>query len=95
MEWLKKVLNFLKTQTISIAGVLADYITTQIGLTKGFIETHPQYTPINALVIFTLVNLIIAIVKCNNKWHNAAQYILSAVVWYGAINNICVLVGIL
>jgi hypothetical protein len=37
---------------ISLGGVVFDYWTTTIGLSMGFVETHPQYHPFKALAIF-------------------------------------------
>ena len=37
---------------VSLIGVLADYFTTMVGLKLGFYETHQQYHPAYALIIF-------------------------------------------
>lgn len=37
---------------ISLFGVVSDYITTTIGLSLGFYETHPEYHPLKALGLF-------------------------------------------
>jgi len=81
----------VKPFLVSITGCLADYVTTVKGLSIGFVEQHVDYTPLNALMIFTLVNLILCVSLPRSRWFNLAWLVLSALPFLGALNNICVM----
>lgn len=79
---------------ISLCGVIADYITTSTGLNLGFYETHPQYHPVLALLIFwgAVTILTIALPKKGVWWLSING--LASVSYLGAINNTLVILGI-
>jgi len=71
-------------------GILADWVTTQSGLARGFIESHVSYSPFWALVIFwgALAALHVAGIRTRYKLLIGSWSLL------GAINNILVLLGV-
>ena len=79
---------------VSLLGVVLDYLTTCIGLSRGFYETHLQYSPVLALMIFwgALSILFLALPK-EASWKNSILFIAS---WsfLGVVNNSLVLLGI-
>lgn len=79
---------------VSLVGVLSDYVTTRIGLSLGFYETHPQYHPILALLVFwgTLTMLMLTLPK-KRPW-NLSLHGLALWSFLGAVNNILVILGI-
>ena len=75
----------------SIAGVLLDYLTTNIGLGLGLRETNPLYNPVLALTIFwgmlTFLNLTL---PKKDLW-NIGKNILVLASFFAAFNNILVI----
>ena len=87
---MKRIIPFL----VSLCGVVSDYITTRIGLSLGFYETHPQYHPVLALLIFWgAITLLTATMPKKKIWMSAV-YGLAVVSFLGAINNTLVILGI-
>lgn len=87
---LRNILPFI----ISLGGVLSDYITTIIGLSLGFYETHPNYHPLWALIIFWSAILILTLTSPKSKtWYLSLNGLASAS-YLGAINNTLVILGI-
>ena len=87
---LKRVVPFI----LSLAGVLSDYATTRIGLSLGFYETHPQYHPVLALVIFWgAIALLSATLPKKGFWRLSVSG-LASTSYLGAINNILVILGL-
>ena len=87
---LKKGTPFL----ISLFGVISDYITTRIGLDLGFYETHPQYHPLNALLMFWGASIILTFtLPKNRRWLLGINGLASAS-YLGAINNLLVILGL-
>ncbi len=79
---------------ISLFGVVSDYVTTRIGLSLGFYETHPQYHPILALIIFWgSLALLVSTLPKKNFWQMSVNGFAS-VSYLGAVNNILVILGI-
>jgi hypothetical protein len=79
---------------VSFAGVVADYLTTIFGLSKGFVETHPQYSPINALIIFWLASLVLVTTMPDGKWWKRASIFVASWSFLGSINNILVILTV-
>jgi len=80
--------------TLSLIGVVADYATTQIGLARGFVETHLNYNPLSALAIFWMGCTILAIALPRGRWWDRAVLFISGWSFLGAVNNILVLLGV-
>jgi hypothetical protein len=79
---------------VSFAGVVADYLTTVFGLSKGFVETHAQYSPINALIIFWLAGLVLITTMPEGKWWKRATLFVASWSFLGSINNILVILTV-
>ena len=86
-------MNFTIPYLIVVSGVISDWVTTHIGLSRGFYETHPTYTPVNALLIFTALLLIIEFSLGNFKYKRQYQSIIACMSFLGTINNTLVLFG--
>jgi len=84
--------QFLIAEIIILIGVSGDYMTSVIGLNMGFVETHPQYSPLNAIIIFTSVNVILTILDVSWKWQ-ALRLLIAFSSWLGMINNLAWLLG--
>jgi len=79
---------------LSLGGVLSDYLTTRIGLSLGFYETHPHYNPVLALLIFWgAVALLTATLPKRRSW-NLSINGLASISYLGVINNILVILGV-
>lgn len=94
MLTMKYGLTNIQPFVISLAGIVADLITTRIGLGMGFYETHLQYQPIYALMIFwgTLTILTLALPK--GKFCATAKNVLASAAFLGSVNNTLVIFGI-
>jgi hypothetical protein len=79
---------------LSFMGVTADYLTTRIGLTRGFVETHPIYNPFYALAIFWMACTVLALALPKGRRWDSAILFISGWSFLGAVNNILVLLGI-
>jgi len=84
--------QFLIAETIILIGVSGDYTTSVIGLNMGFVETHPQYSPLNAIIIYTAVNTILTILDDSWRWQ-ALRLLIASSSWLGMINNLTWLLG--
>ena len=84
------VLPFL----ISLAGIIADYLTTRIGLNLGFYETHLQYQPTYALIIFWSALTLLTLTLPKDKFWGMMKNALASVTFLGFINNTLVIFGI-
>ncbi len=77
---------------ISAIGVVLDALTTMIGLSEGFHETHPNYNPLLALLIFWS---LIGVTKLlpRSRFVRVFTLVLSVSPFIGAINNSLVIIG--
>ena len=79
---------------VSLSGILLDYWTTCVGLSMGFIETHPEYHPLKALAIFWgAIAVLTATLPKTRKWMISINA-LGSLSYLGAINNILVILGV-
>ena len=79
---------------VSLGGVVSDYITTRIGLSMGFYETHSQYHPVSALLIFWGALTVLALTLPRKKSWNLCLHGLALASYLGAVNNILVILGV-
>ena len=77
-----------------LIGSLFDYITTQVGLGIGYIETHPNYSPLFSIMIFTMAISVLSLVLPNSRNYRASIIILSVFSFLGAVNNTLVILGL-
>jgi len=79
---------------IALLGVVSDWITTQVGLSMGYYETHLMYNPILALAIFwTAIIFLLTVLPKGRRW-NYAIYFLASWSFLGAVNNTLVIMGV-
>ena len=81
---------------ISLCGILSDYTTTFYALNfhTGFYETHPQYSPIWAILIFWGAITILTLMLPKKRPWNLCIIGLASTSFIGAINNLLVLFGL-
>jgi len=79
---------------LALGGVVSDYITTNIGLGIGFYETHPQYHPVWALLIFWGALAVLTLTLPRKKPWNLSIHGLALTSYLGAINNTLVILGL-
>ena len=76
---------------VSLGGVLLDYVTTTIGLSLGFRETHPHYSPVYALLIFWGCLTILHLTLPKAWVWRLNIHIIAFLSYLGAVNNLLVL----
>ena len=79
---------------IATTGILLDALTTVIGLSKGFHETHPSYSPLWAFLIFWSLIAMTRLLPRTRLVH-IFTLILSAAPFLGAVNNSLIITGVL
>ena len=81
---------------ISLCGILLDYTTTFYALNfhTCFYETHPQYNPVWALLIFWSAITLLTLTLPKKKPWNLCIIGLASASFIGAINNLLVLLGL-
>jgi len=81
---------------IALGGVLSDYATTTYALNycTGLYETHPQYSPVWALLIFWGAITVLTLTLPKKKPWNISINGLASASYLGAINNILVILGL-
>ena len=77
-----------------VLGVVFDWTTTQIGLSRGFYETHSVYTPLNAFAIFMAALIFLDLLLGDFPFKRQYQSVIACMSFLGAINNILVLLGV-
>jgi hypothetical protein len=80
---------------IAFVGVFADYITTTIGLQRGFVETNLQYHPVLALTMFWGSLLLLTITTQRTRACELGKTLFASTSLLGATNNILVLTGMI
>ncbi len=79
---------------VSFGGIILDYMTTTIGLGMGFYETHPAYSPLNALVIFwSAIGFLLFVLPKEKTWR-ASINLVAVMSYLGAFNNTLVIMGV-
>jgi len=79
---------------LALGGVISDYTTTVIGLSLGFYETHPNYHPVYALLIFWGAIAILTVTSPRKKPWTLGINGLALASYLGAVNNILVILGL-
>ncbi|MFH0749284.1 MAG: hypothetical protein V1915_05165 [Candidatus Bathyarchaeota archaeon] len=76
---------------ISLIGVLADYVTTTVGLNLGFYETHPQYHPAWALLIFWGCLTVLTLTFPKRRFWEMTKNAIASASFLGSVNNTLVI----
>jgi len=81
---------------IALGGILSDYATTTYALNfcTGLYETHPQYSPVWALLIFWGALALLTLTLPKKKPWTLSINSLALASYIGAVNNILVILGI-
>lgn len=79
---------------IAFLGIFLDWTTTQIGLSRGFYETHLAYTPANASIIFLAALITLEVLLRDFPHKRPYQGIMACLSLLGAVNNTLVLLGV-
>jgi len=89
-----KIFRISLAELNALAAISLDYLTTQIGLARGFLETHAAYSPLNATTIFSCCILFLGLLLPRPRGWTWSLLLFSCLSWLGALNNILVLTGI-
>ena len=79
---------------VSLIGVLADYFTTTVGLNLGLYETHPQYHPALALLIFWGCLTALTLTFPKRRFWEMTKNVIASASFIGSVNNTLVILGI-
>lgn len=79
---------------LAVLGIVSDWVTTQIGLSRGFYETHDTYSPLWAFLIFVGVLAFLDVVLGDFKYKQVGMSAIACICFLGAANNILVLTGV-
>jgi hypothetical protein len=81
---------------LALGGVVSDFATTTVGLNfcTGLCETHPQYSPVWALLFFwTAITVLTLALPRKKPWSLGIDGI-ALMSYIGTINNILVILGL-
>lgn len=78
---------------ISLVGVIADYLTTRIGLSLGFCEANLQYQPVYALMFFWSSLTLLTLILPKGKFCGMTKNAVALATFLGSINNTLVIFG--
>jgi len=90
---LEAIMRMLPAYLIAIVGSVADYVTTWIGLRMGYVETHPQYSPLASITIFTIAITVLGFALPSSPRWRLCVIFLSTWSFLGAVNNTLVILG--
>lgn len=81
---------------IGLFAVVADFISTQIALNRGYIEIHLNYSLINALIFILPITFLMDLIltKYAPRIFRYTTYIVSCLYLIGFINNSLVMLGV-
>jgi len=81
---------------LALGGGVSDYVTTTIALTMctGLYETHPQYSPVWALLIFWGAIAVLTLALPKEKPWTLSINALALASYIGAVNNTLVILGL-
>jgi len=78
---------------VSIMGCSSDYVTSLIGLSRGFYEAHPNYSPITALSLFLGISCL-SLLPIKNRLFKLSILAIVSSSFIGAVSNSLLLMGI-
>lgn len=82
---------------ISVTGCLLDWISTQVGLFLGYVETHLTYSLINALFFWVFICFALEMgyrIVGMPGWFLNVAILISTVSFIGFVNNTLVIIGV-
>jgi hypothetical protein len=86
--------SFAPPFLFTLGGIILDYESTTIGLSIGFIETHPQYHPVWALLYFWGAMVVFTLLIPKRKICKFSLYGFTLFSYLGVLNNILVILGL-
>ena len=92
--YVRPTLKRLIPLIVSLGGVVSDYLTTRVGLGLGFYETHPQYHPVLALLIFWGAITVLTLLLPKEKPWTISIHGLAVWSFLGTVNNVLVILGV-
>ena len=93
-EMVAHIKNSYLPYALSLGFILLDYSTMRIGLSMGFSEIHPAYSPLNALLIFWGSITLLTLSLPKTRFWRISIVAFSLISCLGAVNNILVLAGL-
>ncbi len=79
---------------LSSLGSVGDFVTTSLGLSRGFVETHASYNPIYSIMIFWGAIIILQLTLPREKAWSKSIILVSSLSFLGLVNNSLVLLGV-
>jgi len=90
----RHIVGSIQPFLISLTGIITDHITTNIGLGLGFYETHPQYHPAIALIVFWSGLTLLTKTLPQKRLCNILKNIIASIAFLGTMNNTLVILGV-
>ena len=93
-KMLSKTTGEVRPYLISLVGVVSDYLTTTIGLGRGFYETNASYNPFFALTIFWGCLAVFTLALPKTRIWSISKNMLASISFLGAVNNTLVILNV-
>jgi hypothetical protein len=78
---------------LACGGVVADYLSTRIGLRMGFVEAHLHYHPLYGLTFFLSLIAVLTILLPRKQRFRLVTLGVAFLSYLGIINNTLVILG--
>jgi len=79
---------------IAALGVALDFVSTQVGLARGFLEMNLLYSPVYSLTIFWALLTVATFGLPRRNLRRIFIFALAGLSFVGVFNNISVITGI-
>ena len=79
---------------IAVLGVASDFVSTQVGLARGFLETHLLYSPVYSLAIFWALLTVATIGLPRGNLRRMLIFAIALLSFVGVFNNVSIITGI-
>jgi len=80
---------------ITAFGIVADYLSSQIGLHLGGVELNSQYSPLKAASFYFILLPLVGLLLRKSKYRNRVMMAISLFSLFGVINNTLVIYKLL
>jgi hypothetical protein len=79
---------------IAVLGVASDFVSTQVGLARGFLEMHLLYSPVYSLTIFWALLTVATLGLPRGNLRRMLIFAIALLSFVGVFNNVSILTGI-
>ena len=87
-------MSFLIPFILTFLGVVLDYVTTEMGLSRGFVEINPNVSFINLFLSVTALLFFVYYAIPDFKYKLHYMVFISAFTFFPCIHNSLVLAGV-